>query len=85
MSMTHESIMQLVLALGALSLSKSKTSLSTAENYHAVALGHKQRSLQYLQQDLKSVVGPGSDHNLVAILLLSVLDVSINPLMKWWV
>ena len=66
--------MHLVLALGALSLSATKA--FDAQKYYTIALNHKHRSLQLVQRNLQSASGAVSDHNLIAIMMLCVLDVS---------
>jgi len=74
MSMSQDSIRHLVLSLGALALSIEHPSFTA--NLEAVVLKHKQKSLRHLRQDLSDSASATSDHNLVAVQLMCVLDVS---------
>jgi len=74
MSMSQDSIRHLILSLGALALATEQT--SSTIDFQAVSLRHKQKAFQHLRRDLSQPDLAMSDHNLVAVQLMCVLDVS---------
>lgn len=76
MSVSQDSIRHLVLALGAMALAAEQHDPS--HRLKATVLRHKQKSLQCLRHDLSHPKVAASDHNLVAVQLMCVLDVSIT-------
>lgn len=77
MSTTYESVMESVLAMAALYLDLNTPSTST--DYYAIALRHKQKALNGLRQDLATDGGAHTDHVLVSMLMLCLLDVRPSP------
>lgn len=81
MSISQDSIRHLVLSLGALALDTVHPMITT--DLKAVALRHKQKALQHLRQDLTEPEVASSDHNLVAVQLMCVLDIADNCQVSW--
>lgn len=72
LSMSHESVMRSILAVGALYLSLNQT--STSVNYYSMALQQKQKTLHQLRNDIASFNGGSNDHILVSMLMLCLFD-----------
>lgn len=81
MSILQDSIRHLVLSLGALALDTIHPMMTT--DLKAVALRHKHKALQHLRQDLTEPEVASSDHNLVAVQLMCVLDIADNCQVSW--
>lgn len=73
MSEIYPSVMESVLAVGAIYLSLNQ--LETPSDYYAIALHHKQRALTCLRNELSTANEASSGHLLVSILMMCLLDV----------
>ena len=76
LSVSHESVMKSLLAVGALYLSLNQPSPET----YALALQHKQRTLASLRRDVASLGQGPRNHILISMLMLCLFDVSHLPL-----
>jgi len=56
---------------------------STSIDYHAIALRHKQKTLNGLRKDLATDGGAHSDHVLVSMLMLCLLDITDGCQTSW--
>ncbi|TVY43891.1 Transcriptional activator protein [Lachnellula occidentalis] len=81
MSTTYESVMESVLAMAALYLDLNTP--STSIDYYAIALRHKQKALNGLRQDLATDGGAHTDHVLVSMLMLCLLDIADGCQTSW--
>jgi hypothetical protein len=72
LALSSESVMQMVLALGALSLNATGR-----EDLYTVALRHKQRSIQLLRKHIAQAETAVNDQNLIVILMLCVFEVRV--------
>ncbi|EED14834.1 conserved hypothetical protein [Talaromyces stipitatus ATCC 10500] len=76
---TNETVMHMVLALSALSLS------STGQTrYYPLALRHKQRSMRLIREQIAfDAMSAANDANVIVILMLSVFEISDNCQISW--
>lgn len=81
LSMSHESVMRSILAVGALYLSLNQT--STLVDYYSLALQQKQKTLHQLRNDIASFNGGSKDHVLVSMLMLCLFDITDNCQISW--
>ncbi|KAL2006014.1 hypothetical protein VTN00DRAFT_9668 [Thermoascus crustaceus] len=77
-SLSSESVMQMVLALGALTLTAAGQ-----HDLYPVALRHKHRTIQLLRHDIGQPETAVSDYNLIAILMLCVFEISDSCQASW--
>lgn len=85
LAMSSESVMHMVLALGALSLHAA--SVAAGRNDHrlyTVALRHKHRSMQLLRRHIAQAETAANDQNLIVILMLCVFEVCILAIPRYW-
>ncbi len=73
LSMSYESVMRSILAVGALYLSLHQSPASV--DYYSLALEQKQRTLRQLRVDIASSNGKSNNHVLVSMLMLCLFDV----------
>lgn len=78
LSLRSESVMHMVLALGALTLTAAGR-----HDLYTVALRHKHRSIQLLRRDIGQPETAVSDYNLITILMLCVFEISDNCQASW--
>jgi hypothetical protein len=69
-----DTVLQSVLAVGALFLSLEKT--PEVRSFAHMALSYKQKTLGLIRRDLANSTGPPSDNVLIAILMLQLLEAS---------
>ncbi|TVY13574.1 hypothetical protein LARI1_G006452 [Lachnellula arida] len=81
MSTAYESVMESVLAMAALYLDLNTP--STSVDYYAIALRHKQKALNGLRQDLGTNGRAHTDHVLVSMLMLCLLDITDGCQTSW--
>ncbi|CZR51396.1 uncharacterized protein PAC_01271 [Phialocephala subalpina] len=81
LSMSHESVMRSILAVGALHLSLNQT--STTLDYYSLALQQKQKTLHQLRNDIASSNGGSNNHILVSMLMLCLFDITDNCQTSW--
>ncbi|KAL1969319.1 hypothetical protein VTN77DRAFT_9511 [Rasamsonia byssochlamydoides] len=78
LALSSESVMQMVLALGALSLNAAGR-----DGLYTIALRHKHRSMQLLRRHIARTETAANDQNLVVILMLCVFEISDNCQLSW--
>ncbi|KAE8448733.1 hypothetical protein EG329_008948 [Mollisiaceae sp. DMI_Dod_QoI] len=81
LSMSYESVMRSILAVGALYLSLHQSPASV--DYYSLALEQKQRTLRQLRVDIASSNEKSNNHVLVSMLMLCLFDITDNCQTSW--